>query len=298
MVRIGAAGASLAVAVALAAVTTPGVARAQQEQQAIVDRATLTAQEMLNDRDGTEAQYLLRRSRAALICPRVFRAGFVFGGEGGDCVLVARDGAGSWSSPAFYGMGAGSVGFQIGIQDAEVMLMILTERGLSSIMDSQFKLGADAKATFIAYGGGVEGATTAALRADIVGFTRARGLYAGVSISGSLLNSRTEWNQAYYGRPLAARQIVVGMEASNPGADPLRQVLMRFGFESAAADQPAAPGLPPPVPAGPSGYAGGGYTPPPLTNPQPYTGQTYAPSSGRAPIQQQPLPLPPSPPRR
>lgn len=283
------AGALVAASVAAA----PGMARAQAEQQALVDRATLTAQEMLNDRDGTDAQYILRRSRAALICPQVFRAGFLLGGQGGSCVLVARDGAGSWSSPAFYGMGAGSIGFQIGIQDAEVMLMILTERGLNSIMDSQFKLGADAGATFINFGGGIEGATTAALRADIVGFTRARGLYAGVSISGSVLGSKTDWNQAYYGRPLAARQIVVGMEASNPGADPLRQMLMRFGAETQA--QAAAPAMPAPVPVAPGSN---GYTPPPLTNPQPYTGQAYSAPAGRAPVQSQPLPVPPSPPRR
>ena len=279
MIRI-----ALAAAFALA-MAFPPAAWAQSEQQQLVDRATLAAMEMLNDKDGTDAQYILRRSRAVLICPRVFRAGFLLGGQGGDCVLAARDGAGSWSSPAFYGMGAGSIGFQVGIQDAELMLMILTEKGLNGIMDSHFKLGADAGATFISWGGGVEGGTTAALRADIVGFTRARGLYAGVSLSGSILGSRVEWNQAYYGRPLAARQVVVGMEASNPAADPLRQVLMRYGAETVQ----AAPALPPPVPPGGApGRAdggGGGFQP-------------YTPPAARAPIRQQSLPTPPQPPRR
>ena len=117
-------------------------------------------------------------------------------------MLVARDGAGSWSAPAFYGMGGGSIGFQAGIQDAQVMLLIMNERGLIAIMDSQFKLGADASATFVDMGGGIEGATTAALRADIVGFTRARGLFAGVALGGSLMSTKSDWNQAYYGRPL------------------------------------------------------------------------------------------------
>lgn len=226
------------------------------DPQQLVDRATLAAQDMLNDHDGTDAQKLLRRARAVMICPQVFRAGFIFGGEGGDCVLVARDGAGSWSSPAFFGIGSGSIGFQAGIQDAQVMFLIMSDKGLSAVMDSQFKLGADANATFVQWGGGVEGATTAALRADIVAFTRARGLYAGISLSGSIMGSKTDWNQAYYGRALASRQIVVQMEAANPAADPLRMVLTRYGTPGAVAQPVQPPGYAEPTPVIPPGPRG------------------------------------------
>ncbi len=222
----------------------PVVAQAQSEQQQLVDRASLAAQELLNDRDGKDAQYVLRRARAVMICPQVFRAGFLLGGQGGSCVLTARDGGGSWSAPAFYGMGGASIGFQAGVQDAQVMLLIMNEKGLRAVMDSQLKLGADATATFVDLGGGIEGATTAALRADIVGFTRARGLFAGISLGGSLMSTKSDWNQAYYGRPYAAQQIVLAMEATNPAADPLREVLSRYGTQVASA--PAA--LPPPAP--------------------------------------------------
>ena len=254
--------------IVLAALALPLAAQAQAEQQQLVDRATLAAQQMLNDRDGRDAQYILKRARAAMICPQIFRAGFLLGGQGGSCVLVARDGGGSWSAPAFYGMGGGSIGFQAGVQDAEVMLMIMSDKGLSAVMDSQFKLGADASATFVDLGGGVEGATTAALRGDIVGFTRARGLFAGVSLGGSLLSSKSDWNQAYYGRPMAAQQIVLGMEATNPAADPLREVLIRYGGPGEATPRPALP-QPVPMPSGPVQLA-----------PRP------------APIQQQPLSAP------
>jgi lipid-binding SYLF domain-containing protein len=247
----------------------PGAAWAQGEQQQVVDRATLAAQEMLNPRDGTDAQAVLRDARAVMICPQVFRAGFLLGGQGGSCVLVARDGAGSWSSPAFYGMGGGSIGFQAGVQDAQVMLFIMNERGLRAVMDSQFKLGADASATFVDVGGGVEGATTAALRADIVGFTRARGLFAGIALGGSLLSNKSEWDQAYYNRPVGPQQIVIGMEVNNPAADPLRAMLTRFGGQ-------AQPQLPPPMPAP---------VPPGSRTPT-------AASPGRPGIQQQSLPAP------
>ena len=249
----------------------PALAMAQAEQQALVDRATLAAQEMLNPRDGTDAQSVLSRARAVMICPQVFRAGFLFGGEGGSCVLVARDGGGGWSSPAFYGLGSASFGFQAGIQDAQVMLLIMNDKGLSAVMDSQFKLGADASGTFVDMGGGIEGSTTAALRADIVGFTRARGLFAGIALSGSLLSQKTDWNQAYYGRALAGRQIVISAEASNPAADPLRQALMQV----AAAPTPLAQAEPPAFrPA--------------------YQAPAYQAPAGRAPVQQQSL----APPRR
>jgi lipid-binding SYLF domain-containing protein len=218
---------ALAVAACIAA--APQLAHAQAEQQELVDRATLAAQDMLNDHDGHDAQTVLRQARAVMICPRVFRAGFLFGGQGGDCVLVARDGNGSWSSPAFYGMGSGSFGFQAGLQDSEVMMMILTDRGLRAVMDDQFKIGADAGATFVEWGGGIEGATTGAIGADIVGFTRSRGLFAGIALSGSILSTHSDWNRAYYGKEEAAQQIVISMDANNPGASPLREVLGRYG---------------------------------------------------------------------
>ena len=112
----------------------PVVAHAQVEQQQLVDRASLAAQDLLNNRDGTDAQYVLRRARAVMICPRVLKAGFLFGGQGGDCVLTARDAAGSWSAPAFYGLGGASFGFQAGLQDTQVMFLIMTDRGLRAIM--------------------------------------------------------------------------------------------------------------------------------------------------------------------
>ncbi len=203
---------------------------AQQEQQALVDRATLALQEVMTTGDRPQdAIGFLQRARAVMICPRVFRAGFIIGGEGGGCVLVARDGAGSWSSPAFYNMGSGSIGLQIGIQDGIVVMMIMTDAGLRAVMDSQFKVGADASIALATLGAGIEGGTTTAVGADIVAVARARGLFAGISVSGSLLTYQPGAAQAYYGREYSARQIVIAMEAHNPGADPLRATLMRFG---------------------------------------------------------------------
>ena len=261
------------VAAALAAM--PVAALAQTEQQALVDRATLTVQEVVTDTKGADLISLLQRARGVMICPRLFKAGFIFGGQGGSCVLLARDGAGSWSDPAFYDLGSGSFGLQIGIQDSELMMIILTEKGLGAVMDSQFKIGADASLAIATLGAGIEGATTAAVGADIVAFAKARGLFAGVSLSGTGLTTNTDWNQAYYGQPLAARQIVVQMQANNPGADPLRAILTRFGAQTAPT---APPAMPPPVPpAAPPVYG----TPP-----------TTAPTAPTGTVRSTPLPAP------
>ncbi len=214
----------------LAALLAATPALAQQEQQSLVDRATLAVQEIMTSGDRPQdAQDFLRRARAVMVCPRIFRAGFIIGGEGGTCVLVGRDGGGSWSSPAFYQLGSGSLGLQIGIQDATVVVMVMTNRGLSALMDSQFKVGADASITLATIGAGIQGATTSAAGADIVAVARSRGLFAGMSLQGTILTYLPDYARAYYGREASARQIVLAMEAHNPGSDPLRAMLMRYG---------------------------------------------------------------------
>jgi len=230
---------------ALALAFGPRHARAQAEEQSLVDRATLALQEVFDLGDmSADARSLLGRARAVMICPRVFRAGFIFGGAGGDCVLVARDGGGSWSSPAFYTMGGGSIGFQAGVQDAAVVMLIMNDKALDAILDSQFKFGAEAGVALGTLGRGISGATTAAVGADIVTIARARGLFAGISLDGTLLSARSQSMRAYFGRDVSPRQVVVGMEAHNPGSDPLRAALLRLsqggGAPAAAAPQGSA----------------------------------------------------------
>ena len=219
-----------------------GGARAQAEEQALVDRATLTLQEMMGPADNTgDARALLRNAKAVLICPRIFRAGFILGGEFGDCVLAARDGGGSWSSPAFYNLVGGSVGFQAGLQDAQVVSLIMTQKGLNAILDSQFKFGAEAGLAFATVGRSIQGATTAAVGADIVTIGKNRGLFAGITLDGAVLSADSAKMRAYFGREVAARQVVVAMEVHNPGSDPLRATLMRLGAPGSGGGSAAAP---------------------------------------------------------
>jgi lipid-binding SYLF domain-containing protein len=257
----------------------PGVARAQSDQQQLVDRATLAIQDLVGYSDPLGAGNLLRQARAVMVCPRVFKAGFFFGGEGGNCVLAARDASGSWSYPAFYAIGSGSFGLQIGIQDAQFTMMILTDKGLTAVMDNMFKIGGDTSIAVATLGVGMQGDTTLGFGADIVAYTQARGLYGGISLQGSIMAPRPEWNASYYGKPADSQQIVIQMQAINPGADPLRQVLTKYGAELPPAQAVA---MPPPVP----GAVRIGQPPGQPTR--------YAPPPGSGAIQQQSLPPPKS----
>jgi lipid-binding SYLF domain-containing protein len=256
-------------AIGLAALALAGCARGSGGEQTLVDRAALTVQEMMTQTVSQDPKAMLRRAKGVMICPRVFKAGFFVGGEGGSCVLLARSGNGTWSYPTFYDIGSGSFGFQFGVQDSQLMLMIMTNRGLNAVMDSQVRLGANVSVAVASIGVGVQGATTAAVGADIIAFAEARGLFGGVSLDGGVMSARIDENQSYYGQPLAARQIVLQMQGSNPGADPLREVLTRYGgSESSYQGAPGGAYQPPPgQPAYPPSYqapqGSPSYQPPP-----------------------------------
>jgi lipid-binding SYLF domain-containing protein len=255
---------------------TPG------EQQTLVDRATLTVQDMMTQTVSQDPKNLLRRAKGVMICPRIFKAVFFFGGEGGNCVLLARAGNGTWSYPAFYTIGSGSFGLQFGIEDNQLLMLIMTEHGLNAVLDSQLKLGANAGIAIATLGAGIQGSTTTAVGADIVAFAASRGLFGGVALEGSVMSTQTPWNQSYYGQPFAARQLVMQMQGSNPGADPLRDVLTRYGTRNANYAPPPPPQRPQPGYAPPYPQ----YQPPP----PPASGAYSAPPpDGRGPVQEQNL---------
>ena len=248
----------------------------QLQQQQLVDRATLAVQDVLAwKRDNGMSQRLLARAKGVMICPSIFRMSFLFGGSGGGCVLLGRDANGSWSAPAFYSMSSGSFGLQAGIQDAELVMFIETHRGLTAIMDSQFKIGGDASVAIATFGAGMEGSTTAAFLADIVAVEKAKGLFAGISLQGSMMSSDSVGDRAYYGQPVGPQDIVVAMRVNNPGADPLRAALMSYGAP------PAAPAYGPPA-----------YPPPGARYADPANANGPMQLAPTGPVQQENLPPP------
>ncbi len=209
----------------------PGVAAAAQvsDEQKVVDGARRTLLALRDDKAlGGLARDLIHKARAVLIVPQLVKAGFILGGEGGDGVLLTRDASGSWSYPAFCGMGGGSIGLQIGGEVSQIVLIIMTEPALRAVMRDEFKIGAEAGITVVTLGGGTEASTTANAGADIYAVARSTGLFGGVALEGAIIAPSTDWNHAYYGSGVTAEAIVLRRAAANPAADALRSTLAGF----------------------------------------------------------------------
>jgi lipid-binding SYLF domain-containing protein len=202
--------------------------RADARRQSLVDQCLESGRKVLSGKDYPDALKYMARARAVLIIPELVQGGFILGAAGGRGTLSVRAGAGNWSYPAFYDMGSGSLGFQIGGKVSEIVFMIMTEKGLHAILDSKFKFGAEAGVTMVAVGAGIEGDTTAAGGADIMAYSNSNGLFAGASIEGSYLDADNDWNALYYGQGATARAIVMDRRFTNPGAEPLRQFLGKW----------------------------------------------------------------------
>ena len=169
---------------------------------------------------------MLDKARAVMVFPSLIKAGFVGAAEGGSGVLLARREDGTWTSPAFYTLAAGSIGLQIGIQDTEMVMIIRNRGALESILTHQGKLGADLGITVGTLGAGAEAATTTNLGADIVAYVNANiGVFGGASLEGTALARRHDLNQAYYGQAVEPRDIVIAGSVTNPDADSLRAAL-------------------------------------------------------------------------
>ena len=215
---------SAAAAVALPFATP---ARADAKRQALVDSSLASARKILAGKDYPDAAKVMKGSRGVLIVPELVQGGLIVGLAGGRGTLMAR-GARDWSPPAFYAMGSGSVGFQIGAKVSEVIFIIRTEKGLQAILDHKFKFGAEAGVTLAVVGIGVEGASTGAGGADIVAFASSQGLFAGMSVEGSYLDPDNDWNALYYGAGATSRAIVIDRKFNNPGAEPIRQFMAAY----------------------------------------------------------------------
>jgi lipid-binding SYLF domain-containing protein len=164
---------------------------------------------------------ILPQAKAVLIYPQILRLAFIFGGSGGSGVLLAHDARTKmWTGPAFYTLGQFSFGLQAGGDAATIVLVALTDRGLSALLSTSAKLGADASVALGPVGGGAE-AATANLSADIISYSQSKGLYAGISVNGAVVAARDGLNRAYYGREIAPSGILISRETTNPHAAPL-----------------------------------------------------------------------------
>jgi lipid-binding SYLF domain-containing protein len=191
-------------------------ASAQSEQQKLVNAADATLTNFLRDPEMKWLQENLGRARAVVIAPEIVKAGFIFGGSGGRAVMVAKEG-GKWFGPSFYTMATASVGFQAGVAVSEVVTLVMTEKGMNSMLAANFKMGGDASVAAGPVGAGAK----ADVLADLITFSRAKGVYGGLNLDGTLVNLSDDWNKAYFGKPVLPPDILIRGTATNKGANKL-----------------------------------------------------------------------------
>ncbi len=213
---------------AFAAGTGAGASPANEVKK--VDDSVRVLQEMMKETDKSIPVSLLKRSAGIAIIPDVLKAAFVIGGRHGNGLVCVRRPDGSWSDPAFIGITGGSLGWQVGVQSADIILVFRTERSIENFTRGKFTLGADVGIAAGPLGRSAEASTDAELKAEILSYSRSRGLYVGLSLDGASLYVDAKANESFYGvKGIVPGTVFDGKVSGVPGAAAkLRQALAAF----------------------------------------------------------------------
>ena len=194
---------------------------AQQKEQDRLRESNTVMKEILGTPDKGIPRDLLNKAECVVVFPSVKKAAFVVGASYGRGVMTCRSGEdfrGPWTAPAMFAIEGGSFGLQIGGEATDFVLLIMNEQGATSVMSSKVKIGGDASAAAGPVGRTTSAETDIVMKAEILSWSRARGIFAGVSLTGSTLRSDDAANKNLYGKELNAKQIILQREAQTPPA--------------------------------------------------------------------------------
>ncbi|MGH9699749.1 MAG: lipid-binding SYLF domain-containing protein [Candidatus Acidiferrales bacterium] len=191
---------------------TATICTAKNREQQRLENAGVVMQEIMNTPENIP-QEVLEKARCVIVFPSVLKAAFVVGASYGRGAMVCRSGehfGGPWGAPAMMALEGGSVGFQIGGQATDLVLLVMNDKGASSILESKVKLGGDASVAAGPVGRDAAANTDAYMRAEVLSYSRTRGLFAGISLEGSTLRPDNDATADVYGRKLTAKEIILG----------------------------------------------------------------------------------------
>jgi SH3 domain-containing YSC84-like protein 1 len=216
---------SLCIALLALSFVAPLFAEDQEKKEAKEDQriseSAVVLKEIIGMPEGIPKD-LLNKAVCVVVYPSVKKAAFIVGGSYGRGVITCRTGkefnGGRWSAPAMFALEGGSFGFQIGAQATDFVLLIMNESGANSVMSSKVKIGADASAAAGPVGRNATAETDVVLKAEILSYSRAKGLFAGISLEGSTLRSDDGGNKSIYGRDITAKEIVREGKVRPPAA--------------------------------------------------------------------------------
>jgi lipid-binding SYLF domain-containing protein len=195
--------------------TALGAANKEQDR---LENCGVVMQEILDVPDNIP-QELLEKAECVIVIPSMTKVAIGIGGSYGRGAMVCRSGKtfnGPWGAPAMYALDGGSVGFQLGAESTDVVLLVMNRRGVDALLSSKVKLGGNASVAAGPKGRNLEASTDVTMRAEILSYSRARGLFAGVSLEGTSLRPDNDANKDVYGRKLTASRIVNGASVAVP----------------------------------------------------------------------------------
>jgi SH3 domain-containing YSC84-like protein 1 len=201
---------SLGMAFALSAAPMLAARPDNEKETDRLENSGVVMEEIMNIPDNIP-QDLLDKAECVIVFPSVLKAAFIVGGSYGRGAMICRSGehfTGPWGAPSMMALEGGSLGFQLGGQATDFVLLVMNTRGATAILSSKVKLGADASAAAGPKGRDASADTDATLRAEILSYSRARGLFAGISLEGSSLRPDNEGNEKLYGKKLTATEII------------------------------------------------------------------------------------------
>jgi lipid-binding SYLF domain-containing protein len=205
-------------AVCLTLVAGAAYAQKLNKEQKRLEESGVVLQEVLNVPENIPHE-LLEKAECVIVIPSVKKLAFVIGADYGRGAMVCRTGEkfrGPWGAPAMYALEGGSIGFQIGGEATDLILLVMNDRGMESILSSKVKLGADASVAGGPKGRDASADTDAWMRAEILSYSRSRGLFAGVSLEGSTIRPDDDASEQVYGHAIKAKEIVRGEKTSIP----------------------------------------------------------------------------------
>jgi len=214
---------------ALTATLLPFTAYAASDAPKRLQTAAEAFKEVMGIPDKAIPQDLLEKAQCIVIIPDLKKGAFIVGGKYGKGFVSCRkkDGVG-WSAPGSVRIEGGSVGFQIGASEMDVFMLVMNDRGMDRLLGDKFTLGADATVAAGPVGRVAQAETDARMTAEILAWSRARGLFAGIALNGATLRGDDDWNQDLYGKPLKNREILEGSIAAPRSAAPLLRELDRY----------------------------------------------------------------------
>lgn len=215
---------------ALTAMTTTLFAASQEEVNKRLDEAATVFSEITAAPDKGISQDLLEKAHCAVIVPGLKKGAFIIGAQYGKGFVTCRASGGGWSAPAAIRMEGGSLGFQIGGSETDVVMLVMNERGSQKLMESQFTLGGEGEVAAGPVGRNATAETDAKFHAEILSWSRTRGVFAGISLKGATLRTDKDDNEALYGREMNTREVINSKIALGAPGRRLISLLSKYAF--------------------------------------------------------------------